>query len=112
MINKDMMQYPKYSVTGAGNAIISNRISYLYNLHGPSVTIDTACSSSLVCFHMASESLQSGESDIAIVAGSALHFDTNIFTTMTDFGMLSTDGRCRSFDAKVSHLTRPPNHIF
>ena len=104
MLTKDLVQYPKYTVTGIGNAILSNRISYFYNLHGPSVTLDTACSSSLVCFHMASESLQSGESDIAIVAGSSLHFDPNIFITMTDFGMLSTDGRCRTFDAKVSIL--------
>lgn len=47
MTTKDLSQYPKYAVTGNGNAIISNRISYCYNLHGPSMTLDTACSSSL-----------------------------------------------------------------
>lgn len=47
MTTKDLAHYPKYSVTGIGNAIISNRISYAYNLHGPSLTLDTACSSSL-----------------------------------------------------------------
>ena len=106
MTTKDLAQYPKYSITGTGNAILSNRISYYYNLHGPSMTLDTACSSSLVCFHLANKSVQSGESDMAIVAGSALHFDPNIFITMTDFGMLSVDGRCRSFDANGSGYVR------
>ncbi|GME30265.1 uncharacterized protein K452DRAFT_301651 [Neofusicoccum parvum] len=106
MLTKDLAQYPKYTVTGGGNAILSNRISYFFDLHGPSVTIDTACSSSLVCFHFGSQSLQHGESDIAIVAGSALHFDPNIFITMTDFGMLSSDGRCRTFDADGSGYVR------
>ncbi|KAI9676095.1 MAG: putative Hybrid PKS-NRPS biosynthetic cluster [Caeruleum heppii] len=99
MTTKDLEYYPKYTVTGTGNAILSNRISYFYDLHGPSATIDTACSSSLVCFHLGSQSLQNREADISIVIGSALHFDPNIFITMTDLGMLSTDGRCRAFDA-------------
>lgn len=106
MTTKDLEYYPKYFVTGAGNAILSNRISYFYNLHGPSVTLDTACSSSLVCFHLGNKSLQTKESDIAIVVGSALHFDPNVFITMTDLGMLSVDGRCRAFDAGGSGYVR------
>lgn len=70
------------------------------------MTLDTACSSSLVCFHLANRSLQTGESDITIVAGTSLHYDPNIFITMTDFGMLSTDGRCRTFDANGSGYVR------
>ena len=99
MTTKDLQSYPKYTVTGTGNSILANRISYFYDLHGPSATIDTACSSSLVCFHMGNQSIRNKESDLSIVVGSALHFDPNIFITMTDLGMLSTDGRCRAFDA-------------
>ena len=106
MTVKDLTQYPKYSVTGTGNAILSNRISYCYNLHGPSMTLDTACSSSLVCFHLGNKSLQNAESDISIIVGSALHYDPNIFITMTDFQMLSTDGRCRMYDANGSGYVR------
>ena len=106
MMSKDLAQYPKYAVTGTGNAILSNRISYFYDLHGPSLTVDTACSSSLVCLHLGNKSLQDNESDISIVAGSSLHFDPNIFITMTDLGMLSSDGRCRSFDADGSGYVR------
>jgi acyl transferase domain-containing protein len=106
MQTKDLEQYPKYLVTGTGNAILANRISYFYNLHGSSVTIDTACSSSLVCFDLGNKSLQNGESEISILVGSALHFDPNIYITMTDLGMLSTDGRCRAFDAAGSGYVR------
>lgn len=106
MTTKDLTTYPKYTVTGTGNSILSNRISYFYDLHGPSMTVDTACSSSLVCFHLGNQSLRHGESDISIVAGSALHFDPNIYITMTDFGMLSTDGRCRTFDRDGSGYVR------
>ncbi|VUC30980.1 unnamed protein product [Clonostachys rosea] len=106
MTTKDLVAYPKYTVTGTGNAVLSNRISYFYDLRGPSMTIDTACSSSLVCFHLGNRSVSEGESDIAIVAGSALHFDPNIYITMTDFGMLSTDGRCRTFDKNGSGYVR------
>lgn len=98
MTYKDIESYPKYCATGTGMAILSNRISYFYNLHGASVTMDTACSSSLVGLHMGNMSIKNGESDISIIVGSALHFDPTIFTTMTDLGFLSSDGRCRAFD--------------
>lgn len=106
MLSKDFESYPKYTVTGIGNAVLANRISYFYNLHGTSLTIDTACSSSLVCFHLANKMLLDGEADMSIVVGSSLHFDSNMFVTMTDLGMLSTDGRCRAFDASGSGYVR------
>ncbi|KAL3436350.1 hypothetical protein BDV09DRAFT_194014 [Aspergillus tetrazonus] len=105
-IAKDLEYYPKYTITGTGNSILSNRISYFYNLHGASATVDTACSSSLVCFHLGNQTLQAGEASMSIILGSALHFDPNIFITMTDLGMLSTDGRCRAFDVDGSGYVR------
>lgn len=98
MTSKDLESYPKYTAIGTGNSMLANRISFFYNLRGASVTIDTACSSSLVCFHMGNQSLRTNESDISIVVGSALHFDPNIFITISDLGMLSIDGRSRAFD--------------
>ncbi|KAF8466151.1 polyketide synthase [Kalaharituber pfeilii] len=106
MTTKDLAHYPMYTVTGTGNAILANRISYFYNLQGTSCTIDTACSSSLVCLHLGATSLLTGEADLSIVVGSALHFDPNIFITMTDLGMLSVDGRCRTFDASGKGYVR------
>ena len=106
MVNKDLGYYSKYTATGTGNAILANRISYFYNLHGASVTIDTACSSSLVSFHMGNKSIQDDDADLSIVVGSSLHFDPNMFITMTDFGFLSSDGRCRAFDASGKGYVR------
>ncbi|KAK5100974.1 hypothetical protein LTS08_004580 [Lithohypha guttulata] len=106
MTYKDIESYPKYCATGTGMAILSNRISYFYNLHGASVTMDTACSSSLVGLHMGNMSIRNGESDISIIVGSALHFDPTIFTTMTDLGFLSSDGRCRAFDVDAKGYVR------
>jgi acyl transferase domain-containing protein len=107
MTHRDLSQYPKYSITGLStNTILANRVSFFFDLHGPSVQIDTACSSSLTGFHLGAQSLNSGESDMAIICGTALHFDPTIFVTMTDFGMLSTDGRCRHFDANASGYVR------
>ncbi|KAK0554919.1 hypothetical protein OC845_000560 [Tilletia horrida] len=106
LMHKDLESYAKYAATGTANSILSNRISYTFDLHGPSMTIDTACSSALIGFHLGCESLRNGESEISIVVGSALHFDPNMYITTTDLGMLSTDGRCRAFDAKGSGYVR------
>jgi acetyl-CoA acetyltransferase len=50
--------------TGNGIAIMSNRISYFFDIHGPSMTIDTGCSASLICIHQAVQSLLNGESSV------------------------------------------------
>ncbi|KAL2839654.1 hypothetical protein BJY01DRAFT_250383 [Aspergillus pseudoustus] len=102
----DVLDYPQYTAIGTGGSILANRISYFYNLSGPSVTIDTACSSSLVCFHLGTQSIQRGESDMSIIAGTALHFDPSLFVTMTELGVLSSDGRCRTYDAAGSGYAR------
>ncbi|KAG8528377.1 putative Hybrid PKS-NRPS biosynthetic cluster [Bacidia gigantensis] len=106
ILNNDLGYYPKYAATGIGNAILSNRISYFYDLHGPSMTIDTACSSSLICFHFGNKSVQDDGADLSVVVGSALHFDPNMYVMMTDVGFLSTDGRCRAFDASGKGYVR------
>ena len=71
-IYKDLHSLPMFEATGNEMSILSNRVSYAYDLRGPSMTIDTACSSSLVALHAAFRSLQAGESSLAIVGGSRL----------------------------------------
>lgn len=70
----DTENVPTYAATGSARSIISNRISYYFNWHGPSMTIDTACSSSLIAVHQAVQVLRSGECPVAIAAGTNLIF--------------------------------------
>src|SRR5262249_54638676 len=57
------------TLTGTLHSVLANRLSYMLDLHGPSISVDTACSSSLVAIHLACQSLRQGESDIAVAGG-------------------------------------------
>jgi acyl transferase domain-containing protein len=69
ILSSDPAQADAQFATGNALAILANRISYIFDLHGPSLTIDTACSSSLVALHEAAEAVRSGRIDTAIVGG-------------------------------------------
>ena len=72
MMFKDPNNIAKYHMVGTGEAILANRISHVFDLKGPSVTLDTGCSGSMVALHQACQSLQVGESRMALVGGSNL----------------------------------------
>ncbi|KAL9016045.1 MAG: hypothetical protein Q9185_006587 [Variospora sp. 1 TL-2023] len=90
---------PKYIVTGTAGCMTANRLSYFYNLSGPSMRVDTACSSSMAALHQAVRTLQHGDSAMALVCGANLMFNADSFISMTELGFLSPSGRCHSFDA-------------
>ncbi|KAL9011278.1 MAG: hypothetical protein Q9173_003869, partial [Seirophora scorigena] len=90
---------PKYIVTGTAGCMTANRLSYFYDLSGPSMRVDTACSSSMAALHQAVRTLQHGDSAMALVCGANLIFNPDSFISMTELGFLSPSGRCRSFDA-------------
>lgn len=69
---RDIESTPNYFATGVSRAIVSNRVSYFFDWHGPSMTIDTACSSSLVALHLCVQSLRRGESRVAVAGGTNL----------------------------------------
>lgn len=83
MLYRDPENLPVYQATGAGQAMLSNRISYFFNLKGPSITVDTACSSSLVALHLACQSLRTGESKQAIVGGTNVIMSPDIMIGMS-----------------------------
>lgn len=76
---------------------IANRVSYYFNLNGPSMAIDTMCSSSLTALHLACESIKRGETESAIVGGVNLSLHIMKYLALCDGKFLSTDGRCRTF---------------
>ncbi len=85
--------------TGNTSSIAANRISYVFDLRGPSMALDTACSSSLVAFHQACQSIRSGESTLAIAGGVSLHLHPYGFIAFSKASMLSRRGKCSVFDA-------------
>jgi phthiocerol/phenolphthiocerol synthesis type-I polyketide synthase C len=92
--------------TGNALAILSNRISYIFDLHGPSLTIDTACSSSLVALHQAVDALRTGRIDTAIVGGVNIIASPAAFISFSQASMLSPTGRCRAFSADADGFVR------
>lgn len=88
----------KGSLTGCSNAIAVARLAYYLNLKGPAIAIDTACSSSMVCTNLAISALNKGEIDMALVGGSSVYISPEGYSAMCSTGMLSPDGRCKTFD--------------
>jgi acyl transferase domain-containing protein/acyl carrier protein len=85
---------------GAGLApsAIPGRLSHFLGWHGPSLNVDTACSSSLVTLHLAAHALRAGECSIALAGGVNLIHHPRNHIIFSQAGMLSPDGRCRTFD--------------
>src|SRR5580692_8452963 len=92
--------------TGNTASIAANRLSYVYDLRGPSMAIDTACSSSLVAFHQACRAIVSGEISQALAGAISLHLHPLGFVSFSKATMLSRQGRCRVFDASADGYVR------
>lgn len=72
-----------YQATGCAASVLAGRLSYYFDLSGPSFTVDTACSSSLAALHLACQSLRNGESSQAVVASCHLNILPDYFITMS-----------------------------
>lgn len=93
---------------GTGNAasIAANRLSYLLDLHGPSMAVDTACSSSLVAVHQACASLAAGDCTLALAGGVNVILSPALAINFSKAGAMAADGRCKSFDARADGYVR------
>lgn len=94
----DLAAIDSSAATGLISSIAANRLSYVFDLHGPSISMDTACSSSLVAFHQACQSIRTGEISQALAGGINLHLHPYGFISFAKAGMLSKTGRCHVFD--------------
>jgi len=106
ILSSDPAQADAQFATGNALAILANRISYIFDLHGPSLTIDTACSSSLVALHEAAEAVRAGRIDTAIVGGVNIIASPAAFISFSQASMLSPTGRCRAFSADADGFVR------
>ncbi|OGM49399.1 polyketide synthase [Aspergillus bombycis] len=96
---KNIQYTDRLHALGAGDYALANRISYEYDLTGPSMTVQTGCSSSLVGLHEACRAISTGDCSSAIVAGTSLILSPTMTTTMSENMVLSPDGICKTFDA-------------
>ncbi|SEF35422.1 Acyl transferase domain-containing protein, partial [Variovorax sp. NFACC28] len=92
--------------TGNACSVATGRLAYFFDWQGPAISVDTACSSSLVAVHTACRSLLGGECDAALAAGVNLLLDEKRFIAFENAGMLSPDGRCKTFDASANGYVR------
>lgn len=95
-----------HTATGTMMTLIANRLSYTFDLRGPSVALDTACSSSLVAVHLACQSLRNGECELALAGGVNVMVTPEYTIAESKAGMLSPDGRCKTFDSRANGYAR------
>ncbi|KAE8310676.1 hypothetical protein BDV41DRAFT_590299 [Aspergillus transmontanensis] len=103
---KETQDIPRVHAFATGGFALSNRVSYEYDLKGPSVTVQTACSSSMVALHEACCALYAGTCSSAVVAGTNMILSPTMTANMSDNMVLSPSGHCRSFDAEADGYAR------
>ncbi|MCU1347161.1 MAG: hypothetical protein JWO56_191, partial [Acidobacteria bacterium] len=104
------VMYSEYQLFGAESSLqgkrlgiagsvasIANRVSYVLNLHGPSMTLDTMCSSSLTAIHLACQDLKQGRTTLAIAGGVNVSIHPNKYLVLSAGQFISSDGHCQSF---------------
>jgi len=102
----DRVHTDTYSMAGSGRCLLSGRVSFAFDLRGPSLTVDTGCSASLIAAHLACQALWLGECSLAVVGGVNLIFDPKQGITFSQGGMLAPDGQCKAFDARANGFSR------
>uniref|UniRef100_A0A672JA00 Ketosynthase family 3 (KS3) domain-containing protein n=1 Tax=Salarias fasciatus TaxID=181472 RepID=A0A672JA00_SALFA len=86
-----------YNSTGSAMSIAANRISFTFNLTGPSFAIDSACSSSLVALHVACQAIKQGDCDMALCGGVNCIIEPRVFVALSKAKMISADGTSKPF---------------
>ncbi|KAL2838941.1 hypothetical protein BJX68DRAFT_279537 [Aspergillus pseudodeflectus] len=104
--SRDPQRYHMYRMTGQGDYMLANRVSYEFGFGGPSVTTRTACSSSLTALHSACQSLIAGDCSSAVVASANLILSPAPCIIMQEQGIISPSGSCKSFDAGADGYAR------
>jgi len=105
-LETDYATAPKSTALGTATTMFANRISYFFNVHGPSISVDTACSSSLTALDMACDSIRSGRCEVAIVGGCLLQLTPLTLSGMAALGTLSPEGKSLTFDENADGYGR------
>ncbi|PLB49064.1 polyketide synthase-like protein [Aspergillus steynii IBT 23096] len=104
--SEDLYSTSTFSATGVASCMFANRLSYFFDVNGPSVAIDTACASSAYAAHQACQALRNGDCNAAFVGSAALCLSPSLWITLEKMGALSPDGRSYSYDHKAAGFGR------
>lgn len=97
MLIQSDVEHNNFIGTGNGISVLAGRVSYVFGMQGPSMTVGTACSSSLVTAHLAMRSLQSGDCDVALAGGVNVMLAPGVTINCCKAHMLAEDGVCKTF---------------
>ncbi|KAJ9302946.1 hypothetical protein DTO271G3_320 [Paecilomyces variotii] len=106
MLGKESQPWGIHRISGSGDFVVANRISYEFDLQGPSMTIRTACSSALVALNEACAAMNRGDCESALVGGVNLILAPGVSMAMQEQGVLSSDGSCKTFSADANGYAR------
>jgi polyketide synthase 12 len=97
----DLDDLDGYVGTGSAGSTMSGRVSYVFGLEGPAMTVDTGCSASLVTTHLACTALRQGECDLALASGVTLLLGPNLYVEFSRLRGMSPEGRCKAFSSSA-----------
>ncbi|KAI0860401.1 hypothetical protein F4860DRAFT_479113 [Xylaria cubensis] len=103
---RDTLDSHLYKITGQADLMLSNRISYEYDLKGPSLTLKTGCSAAMIALDLAVKAIQEGQIESSIVGGSNLILSPSSTYAMIQQGVLSPNASCKTFDAEADGYVR------
>ncbi|XP_051872133.1 uncharacterized protein LOC127570522 [Pristis pectinata] len=106
ILNSAANKITHYNGTGSAMSIAANRISFAFNLTGPSLAIDTACSSSLVALHYAAQAIKQGDCEMAVCGGVSCIIEPRINVALSKAKMISPDGMSKPFSIKANGYGR------
>ncbi|XP_063339265.2 uncharacterized protein LOC134634128 [Pelmatolapia mariae] len=92
--------------TGLAMSIAANRVSYVFNFTGPSLSLDSACSSSLVALHLACQSIKQGDCEMAVCGGVSCIIEPRLFVLLSKAKMISPDGTSKPFSSRADGYGR------
>ncbi|XP_067852325.1 phthioceranic/hydroxyphthioceranic acid synthase-like [Heptranchias perlo] len=106
ILNNVASKINHYNGTGTAMSIAANRISFTFNLTGPSLAIDTACSSSLVALHYASQAIKHGDCEMAVCGGVSCIIEPRVNVALSKAKMISPDGTSKPFSNNANGYGR------
>uniref|UniRef100_A0A671WKZ4 Uncharacterized protein n=1 Tax=Sparus aurata TaxID=8175 RepID=A0A671WKZ4_SPAAU len=95
-----------YNCTGTAMSVAANRISFTFNLTGPSFAIDSACSSSLVALHLACQAIKQGDCEMALCGGVSCIIEPKVYVALSKAKMISPEGTSKPFSSRADGYGR------